>query len=255
MNHVAYSSGKFNSIEDARDRKAEVVQKGISDAFLVVYFNGERITMQKAKSLINAQGASVLFKEKTYTDGRLSINAVDSTKPVEYNNTQTSNENKIEMKPKSLMPSKAEMIKQKTAYSVNIIDRKKKKSKDLMMYSLATDTLDQNSIERLNRVGVFHYNADSSQIQSQVFATENMNAILSFYTNGMVLKSFDLEQYEVYSVKIQTKLKGAIGNWLLRSNRIFRFSELEGELYLVFYVSSIQEKNGLIEELKEIIIE
>jgi hypothetical protein len=250
-----YSSGKFNSIEDARDRKAEVVQKGISDAFLVVYFNGERITMQKAKSLINAQGASVLFKEKTYTDGRLSINAVDSTKPVEYNNTQTSNENKIEMKPKSLMPSKAEMIKQKTAYSVNIIDRKKKKSKDLMMYSLATDTLDQNSIERLNRVGVFHYNADSSQIQSQVFATENMNAILSFYTNGMVLKSFDLEQYEVYSVKIQTKLKGAIGNWLLRSNRIFRFSELEGELYLVFYVSSIQEKNRLIEELKEIIIE
>ena len=159
------------------------------------------------------------------------------------------------MKPKSLMPSKAEMIKQKTAYSVNIIDRKKKKSKDLMMYSLATDTLDQNSIERLNRVGVFHYNADSSQIQSQVFATENMNAILSFYTNGMVLKSFDLEQYEVYSVKIQTKLKGAIGNWLLRSNRIFRFSELEGELYLVFYVSSIQEKNRLIEELKEIIIE
>ena len=71
----------------------------------------------------------------------------------------------------------------------------------------------------------------------------------------MVLKSFDLEQYEVYSVKIKTKLKGSIGNWLLRSNRIFRFSEHEGELYLVFYVSSIQEKNGLIEELKEIIIE
>ena len=140
-------------------------------------------------------------------------------------------------------------------FSLKLIEKQKKKTQKLIMYSLATDTMDQNSIERLNRVGVFHFSADSLQIRSQLFNPTKVNSILSFYTNGMEIKSFDEEQYEIYSVKLKSNISGAFGNWLVRSNRIIRFSELENAIFIHFYVANDTDKKELIEELKEIIIE
>ena len=184
---------------------------------------------------------------------------VTSEEFIDANSTSSElNENpskKITLKTNETFTSQRKPSEVKDLFSLKLIEKQKKKTQQLIMYSLATDTMDQNSIERLNRVGVFHFSADSLQIRSQLFDPSKVNSILSFYTNGMEIKSFDEEQYEMYSVKLKSSITGALGDWLVRSNRIIRFSELENATFIHFYVANDADKKELIEELKEIIIE
>ena len=61
---IRYSTGTFRSVDEARPKKAEAVEKGISDAFITAYFNGERISLQEAKNLLAQRGEEILFKEQ-----------------------------------------------------------------------------------------------------------------------------------------------------------------------------------------------
>jgi hypothetical protein len=47
-----YTSGQFMNMEDAKLRKKEIVQKGITDAYIVAYRNGQPIDMNLAKTLL-----------------------------------------------------------------------------------------------------------------------------------------------------------------------------------------------------------
>lgn len=60
---IRYSTGTFRSIDEARPKKAEAVEKGVTDAFITAYYNGERISLQEAKNLLAERGEEVLFKE------------------------------------------------------------------------------------------------------------------------------------------------------------------------------------------------
>ena len=254
-----YSSGKFETIDAARVRRSEVVENGVTDAFVVVYYNGKRITIQKARELLNSQGNDILFKKENSTTRE---QFVKSEELLDTNSKSGESNEKLS----ETIKTSITMAKETSAplgiledrmglFSLKLIEKQKKKTQKLIMYSLATDTMDQNSIERLNRVGVFHFSAESLQIRSQLFNPTKVNSILSFYTNGMEIKSFDEEQYEIYSVKLKSNISGAFGNWLVRSNRIIRFSELENAIFIHFYVANDTDKKELIEELKEIIIE
>ena len=254
-----YSSGKFETIDAARVRRSEVVENGVTDAFVVVYYNGKRITIQKARELLNSQGNDILFKKENSTTRE---QFVKSEELLDTNSKSGESNEKLS----ETIKTSITMAKETSAplgiledrmglFSLKLIEKQKKKTQKLIMYSLATDTMDQNSIERLNRVGVFHFSAESLQIRSQLFNPTKVNSILSFYTNGMEIKSFDEEQYEIYSVKLKSNISGALGNWLVRSNRIIRFSELENAIFIHFYVANDTDKKELIEELKEIIIE
>nr|WP_294861950.1 hypothetical protein [uncultured Fluviicola sp.] len=61
---IRYSTGTFRSVDEARPKKAEAVEKGVSDAFITAYFNGERISLQEAKKLLTERGEAILFKEQ-----------------------------------------------------------------------------------------------------------------------------------------------------------------------------------------------
>jgi hypothetical protein len=61
---IRYSTGIFRSLDEARPKKAEAVEKGVSDAFITAYYNGERISLQDAKRLLDEQGEAVLFREE-----------------------------------------------------------------------------------------------------------------------------------------------------------------------------------------------
>ena len=50
-----YTSGQFLNMEDAKLRKKDIVQKGIKDAYIVAYRNGQPIDMNLAKTLIQQQ--------------------------------------------------------------------------------------------------------------------------------------------------------------------------------------------------------
>lgn len=61
---IRYSTGTFRSVDEARPKKAEAVEKGVTDAFITAYFNGERISLQEAKNLLADRGEGILFKEQ-----------------------------------------------------------------------------------------------------------------------------------------------------------------------------------------------
>ncbi len=61
---IRYSTGTFRSVDEARPKKGEAVEKGVADAFITAYFNGERISLQEAKKLLAEQGEAILFKEQ-----------------------------------------------------------------------------------------------------------------------------------------------------------------------------------------------
>ena len=50
-----YTSGQFLNMEDAKLRKKDIVQKGITDAYIVAYRNGKPIDMNLAKTLLQQQ--------------------------------------------------------------------------------------------------------------------------------------------------------------------------------------------------------
>jgi hypothetical protein len=61
---IRYTTGRFSSEVTAAKAKNSIAGKGISDAFVIAYFDGKRISLSAAKSMIDSQGEAVISKEK-----------------------------------------------------------------------------------------------------------------------------------------------------------------------------------------------
>jgi len=48
---VVYTTGNLTNLEDAQVMQKQVQQEGVKDAFIVPYFNGKRITLERAKEI------------------------------------------------------------------------------------------------------------------------------------------------------------------------------------------------------------
>jgi hypothetical protein len=53
---IRYSVGMFISIDEARVKKQEALDRGAADAFVTAYFDGERITIAEAQKMLEARG-------------------------------------------------------------------------------------------------------------------------------------------------------------------------------------------------------
>ncbi len=53
---IRYSSGIFNSYDEAKPKRQEAVEKGITDAYIVAYYKGMRISVAEANDILNTQG-------------------------------------------------------------------------------------------------------------------------------------------------------------------------------------------------------
>ena len=64
-NQIRYSVGRFDAVEEAVRQRDAVRLLGFSDAFVVAYFNGERITIAEAKNILDTQGSIALHSQRT----------------------------------------------------------------------------------------------------------------------------------------------------------------------------------------------
>jgi hypothetical protein len=64
-NQIRYSVGRFDAVEEAVRQRDAVRLLGFSDAFVVAYFNGERITIAEARAIFDAQGSIALHSQRT----------------------------------------------------------------------------------------------------------------------------------------------------------------------------------------------
>ena len=70
---------------------------------------------------------------------------------------------------------------------------------------------------------------------------------------GMEEKDFDVNSNIEYQLELKDNLSGKFANWLLRSNKTFRFVVLNGVQYLIFYLNDELEKQELSEELNTLL--
>lgn len=63
--YIRYTSGRYASVGAASGRKAQVIEKGVSDAFITAYYNGKRIALSKAQELLKKEGRGILSEKLT----------------------------------------------------------------------------------------------------------------------------------------------------------------------------------------------
>ena len=59
---IRYSTGMFSSVDAAQPQKSMARGKGVKDAFITAYFNGERLTLSQASRLLKQKGEGILEK-------------------------------------------------------------------------------------------------------------------------------------------------------------------------------------------------
>jgi hypothetical protein len=57
--YIRYTAGNFNKFENANGVKNDLQKLGYSDAFVVVYFNGKRISLREAMDILAREGKSI----------------------------------------------------------------------------------------------------------------------------------------------------------------------------------------------------
>lgn len=60
--YIRYNTGKFRTLEAAKARQAQI-QSTIPDAFIVVYYDGKRVSVSRAQELLNEKGEGILINQ------------------------------------------------------------------------------------------------------------------------------------------------------------------------------------------------
>ena len=218
---IRYSSGKFQSVEDAKTRRKEAVEKGVADAFIVAYYKGNRITIAEANQLISRLGASV-FEENPKLETSQSTNGT-------LNSTNTI-----------------------SGEAISIV-QKKEVEEIVFKYE---QTVDEENIrallEQLNQNGIFTYNPQTSKVSSNHL---NENQLTSALLNAVV----DMNEVIVAKGKVKpitfvlksSDWSGSFGNWILHCP--YEFKPLNNK-EIQFFPRTIEEAEEIKQLAKELII-
>ena len=187
-----YASGKFEDLNAAKKRQQEAVAKGIKDAFIVAYFEGQRIDLAKAKAL---KESGILIDTK-----------VELTQIVTIPNELGKEIQTMQI------PKKQTIIP----------------PDPVIRYELKCDDC-QSQLTRLNRVGVFVYNEDKSIVYSPTQKQSDFTSMQQLYLKDLRKRNATFKS-KTSSKIFEEIINGGFADWLLRQQNHYQFSVGQGAL-------------------------
>lgn len=203
---IRYSTGTFKSVDAARPKKSEAIERGITDAFITAYYNGERISLQEAKRLLEEQGEGILFKEEE-------LPKVEMISATEKERNDYIKENPFIEKP---LQQEVVLVSEKVF-----------------------ETYPRKELNQLRMQASFYYDQNDGRIKSFV-NKEAPHLIAPGITFDTLVQEQQIpaieliepNQQEVVAVWEQENITGAWSNWLLRLTLPYDISR-EGSLVKV----------------------
>lgn len=208
---IRYSTGVFQEYPSAVVKQNEVRAKGILDAFVTAYYNGERIGLQKAMALLEQQGQGILVDSK---------NGVPKT------------ENKKE--DKVVQNSK----------QIEVFAKKEVEDVDVTKSEFGIQIVTKNSfaeyprdvLNRYNAKGSFYYDKTDGKVKSVIYDSEYRlprihgfkNDVDTVYLTKEALKDL---QTNILVIKLDTdELPGDLADRLLKTNHRREIKQSENGL-------------------------
>ena len=195
-----YASGKFDNLKDAKVRQQQAVAKGITDAFIVAYYQGKRIDLAQAKLL--AQSGI----------------AFESFQP-------------------SAAPQVISTVLEQQIAALQLPQVKSLQLPDPICRFELRCTDCQEALTRFNRVGVFVYDDQKEMIVSAMQKESQWSVVQLMYLKEMRKRSTNLKGATQTLVLEQSELDGAFVDWLLRQHNGYElFIDEQGQIQLRYVV-------------------
>lgn len=217
---IRYSSGMFHSIAAARPKKAEAVERGITDAFITAYYKGERISLDEAKRILAENGEGVL--EKDTAAAKIQSSTIPVTTVVEN------------------------QIIEQAAEPVQLVSE------------TTFNSFPKEDIQRLNAYGTFYYDTLDKHIKSVYYPSKKALPVLAdsqydfdtLTNNQSTSLESEPKSITVVSTWADQKMSAAGANWILRYSSAYRAITIEKGVQITFEVVNEEEAEDLKERLE-----
>jgi hypothetical protein len=198
-----YASGKFGNLKDAKARQQLAVAKGITDAFIVAYYQGKRIDLAQARLLAQS---GIAFEQNFEQNQVPALSAELQQKLLALELPQTQ--------------------------ALKIPD-------PVLRYETkCTDCLTE--LSRYNRIGVFVYDPEKEIIMSGMQKASEWDVVQLMYMKELRKKTPTLKG-ETQTLELNRDgLDGAFVDWLLRQSNGYELSkDQQGNLQIRFVLPSV----------------
>ena len=199
-----YASGKFSNIQEAKIRQQQAVAKGITDAFIVAYYEGKRIDLAQAK-LLSQSGIQFETFEKVESQQVLTAQLQQQIQTLQI----------PEIK-KVILPDP--------------VSRYELKCSDC-----------PSELRRYNRVGVFIYDDQKELIISAVQRESQWDLVQQMYLKEMRKRYASLKGATQTLPLEQHNFDGAFMDWMLRQNNGYELFRDEQGQFQLRYILPLQE--------------
>jgi hypothetical protein len=218
---IRYSTGIFHSVEEARARKLEAINKGVTDAFITAYFNGERIGVNDAIKMLEEQGTAILEPKVKDTNIVNPVNVVNPVQPVSTVTVET------------IEPKQAEKYFQ-------IVTKK------------TFEEFPKEVLNRYNSHGSFYFDEKDGKVKSAVADSDSDLPQVFYFKDDIDTLIFnsisEFSDGTILSLNfVENKLPGDCIDWLLKLN--YRKEYIQSEEGIRMLIHGVPEDK--IEAIKK----
>ena len=193
---IRYATGMFDSVEDALPRRTEALERGMEGSFVTAYYEGERISITKARELLASNGPEILESNRK----------TEPEKPIETPDnvvrTDSVSANTVEI-PVKIEPTKRPRVQ--------VVTKKQ------------FDDYPRDVLNRYNTEGNFYYDVNDRRVKSIIYENEDRLPRLSNFKKDIDTIFISEADYQlsldkkVIQVRVaDSVVPGDFMDWLIR---------------------------------------